>query len=159
VHFRAVSRLAFGRKLLKSAPVNFTIEHIGLAAAHPEALKDWYVRVLDGEVVYADGQQPPAFFVRLGGGLMVELYASQSRLEQVGQNQLAGWRHLALRVESIERARDFLTRRGVEFDAQIKPAGGGGRVLFFKDPEGNLWHLVERPMEVGWAKSRGDASV
>ena len=27
---------------------------------------------------------------------------------------------------------------------QIKPAGGGGRVLYFSDAEGNLLHLVER---------------
>jgi hypothetical protein len=33
----------------------------------------------------------------------------------------------------------------VAFDDPIKPAGGGGRVLFLKDPEGNLLHLVERP--------------
>jgi predicted enzyme related to lactoylglutathione lyase len=31
------------------------------------------------------------------------------------------------------------------FEDSIKPAGGGGRVLFFKDCEGNLLHLVERP--------------
>jgi len=32
----------------------------------------------------------------------------------------------------------------VIFSEPIKPAGGGGRVLFFKDSEGNLLHLVER---------------
>jgi predicted enzyme related to lactoylglutathione lyase len=35
----------------------------------------------------------------------------------------------------------------------VKPAGGGGRVLFFSDPEGNLFHLVERP--VGWKAQTG----
>jgi hypothetical protein len=33
----------------------------------------------------------------------------------------------------------------VKFTEQPKPAGGGGRVLFFADAEGNLLHLVERP--------------
>jgi predicted enzyme related to lactoylglutathione lyase len=37
-----------------------------------------------------------------------------------------------------------LERRGLEFTEEIKPAGGGGRVLFFQDLEGNLLHLVER---------------
>jgi hypothetical protein len=35
----------------------------------------------------------------------------------------------------------------------MRPAAGGGRVLFFADPEGNLLHLVERP-----ADSRLDGS-
>ena len=59
-------------------------------------------------------------------------------------NKLAGWRHIALRVDSLEHARELLEDRGVEFAEPVKPAGGGGRVLFFSDPEGNLLHLVER---------------
>ncbi len=128
------------------ARVNFGVEHIGLAAANPAALKDWCVQALGAEVVFADEKQPPAFFVRLPGGFLIELYGSESSLPETGNNRLAGWRHLALRVDSIEAARDWLAKRGVEFEPLVKPAGGGGRVLFFKDPEGNLWHLVERPL-------------
>lgn len=125
--------------------MNFCVEHIGLAAADPERLKDWCVQLFHGTVVFADGKTPPAFFVQLQGGLMLEIYSSKLSLEETGNNSLAGWRHLALRVPSIEAAREILANRGVEFEPLIKSAGGGGRVLFFKDPEGNLWHLVERP--------------
>ena len=125
--------------------MNFSVEHIGLAAADPARLKDWCVEALGAELVFNDGKSPPAYFVRLAGGLMIELYASQSTPENVGDNRAGGWRHLALRVPSIEAARECLAKRGIEFEPLIKPAGGGGRVLFFKDPEGNLWHLVERP--------------
>jgi predicted enzyme related to lactoylglutathione lyase len=47
-------------------------------------------------------------------------------------------------VNSIEKAWARLTKRGVDFSEPVKPAGGGGRVLFFRDAEGNLLHLVER---------------
>jgi glyoxylase I family protein len=124
--------------------VMISFEHLGLASANPDALRSWYVSVLGAEDVYADGKTPPAFFIRFPGGLLIEIYASNSRLEETANNSLAGWRHLALRVERIEPVRDVLAARGVDFQQQIKPAGGGGRVLFFKDPEGNLWHLVER---------------
>ena len=103
------------------------------------------MRVLGAELVYADDKTPPAFFVRLPGGPLIEIYAGASSSEGASDNGLAGWRHLALRVDSIEAARDLLTERGVVFEPLIKPAGGGGRVLFFRDPEDNLWHLVERP--------------
>lgn len=128
--------------------VNFALEHIGLAAQDPAALKEWCVRSFGGTVVFADGKTPPAFFVRLPGGPLIEIYSSRSKPERPFANDMAGWRHLALRIDSIEAARDVLVAKGVEFEPVIKPAGGGGRVLFFKDPEGNLWHLVERPADV-----------
>jgi glyoxylase I family protein len=59
-------------------------------------------------------------------------------------NTLCGWRHVALRVDSLEAAKAQLEQRGLQFTDPVKPAGGGGRVLFFQDPEGNLLHLVER---------------
>jgi glyoxylase I family protein len=125
--------------------VNFQVEHIGLAAESPAALAEWCRVMLNAELIFTGSKLTPPFFVRLPGGLLVEIYACDSRIDETGNNRLAGWRHLALRVDSIEDARDHLSRRGVEFEPLIKPAGGGGRVLFFKDPEGNLWHLVERP--------------
>lgn len=124
--------------------MNFAVEHIGLAARDTAALKDWYLEVLGSREVFTDGKSPPAFLIEMAGGLMIEIYPGDMRVDGAGNNQLAGWRHLSVRVDSIESARDELARRGVIFDDPIKPAGGGGRVLFFKDSEGNLLHLVER---------------
>jgi glyoxylase I family protein len=125
--------------------MNFSAEHLGLPAREPSALKDWYMAVLDAELVFANGETPPAYFLRLPGGLMLEIYQAGSSLKQTGDNALAGWRHLALRVESIEAAKAVLEGKGVKFTEPVKPAGGGGRVLFFRDAEENLLHLVERP--------------
>lgn len=127
--------------------LNFSVEHLGLPAQKPAALKDWYVSALGAQVVFDNGQQPPAYFLRLNGGLMIEIYASNSSRTETADNSLAGWRHVALRVANVEAARDELTRRGVQFTQPIKPAGGGGRVLFFNDPEGNLLHLIDRPAD------------
>lgn len=124
--------------------LRFSVEHIGLPARDSVALKDWYTRTLDARVVFDNGETPPAFLLVLGGGLMVEIYAGELSVQEIGHNRLCGFRHLALRVESIEAACDALQARGVVFTEVIKPAGGGGRVLFFKDIEGNLLHLVER---------------
>ena len=122
----------------------FSLEHIGLAAQDTTALKDWYERVLGARVVFDNGEQPPAFFVELPGGAWLEIYQGNFGVKETADNKLQGWRHLALRVESVEEAQRLLESRGVKFSEPIKPAGGGGRVLFFQDPEGNLLHLVER---------------
>jgi glyoxylase I family protein len=110
-------------------------------------LAGWYVEVMGGELIWDNGATPPALFVRLPGGLVLELYASASSSPEVGLNHLAGFRHLALRVDSIDSAKASLEQKGVSFSEPIKPAGGGGRVLFFRDPLGNLLHLVERPAD------------
>jgi glyoxylase I family protein len=124
--------------------MRFSLEHLGLPARDPVALKDWYVKALRAEVVFNNGQTPPMFLLRLAGGIMVEIYAGDSAIPETGNNKLNGWRHVALRVESIEAAKAELEIQGVKITEEIKPAGGGGRVLFFADCEGNLLHLVER---------------
>jgi len=128
--------------------MEFRIEHLGLPSRDPKGLKEWYVSILGARVVFDSGQNPPTYFVSLPGGPMLEIYGGDVSLPETANNRLTGWRHVALRVESMESARAELERRGVRFTEEIKPAGGGGRVLFFADAEGNLLHLVERPE--GW---------
>ena len=127
--------------------LKFSVEHIGLPARDSVALKDWYVRVLGARLRFDNGQRPPAFFLEVGGGLMLEIYPATGAVDGTANNGVAGWRHLALRVDSLEAAQRELARRGVVFTEAPKPAGGGGRVLFFADAEGNLLHFVERPAD------------
>jgi catechol 2,3-dioxygenase-like lactoylglutathione lyase family enzyme len=127
--------------------MQFSVEHIGLPACDPAALRDWYVNKLGAECLAPKGVEPP-FFIRPPGSVaMFEIYAATATSQRVDDNGLAGWRHMALKVDSIEAARAELEARGVKFVEAIKPAAGGGRVLFFKDHEGNLLHLVDRPAD------------
>jgi glyoxylase I family protein len=139
--------------------MNLSVEHIGLAASDPAALKNWYVQALNAREIFTDSKSPPAFLLELEGGLLIEIYPSAASNDEPGNNKLAGWRHLALRVDSIESARDELLRRGVIFNEPIKPAGGGGRVLFFKDSAGNLLHLVERSADPLGDRERHEAAA
>jgi isopentenyl-diphosphate delta-isomerase type 1 len=128
--------------------MRFALEHVGLASLDPESLARWYVATLDARVIFDNRQKPPAFLMEIPGGGVVEIYPASHGMAETGYNRLRGWRHLALSVTSIEESRAVLEPRGVAFPDPIKPAGGGGHVLFFADPEGNLLHLVERP--AGW---------
>jgi glyoxylase I family protein len=123
--------------------MDVNLEHLGLAALNPGRLKDWYVQVFNGQVLHATGE-PPTFYLSLSGGLILEIYPAEFSFNGTRENTCSGWRHLALRVPSLEAARNELTGRGVTFSDPPRPAGGGGQVLFFRDPEGNLLHLVER---------------
>ncbi len=127
--------------------MNICIEHIAIPAADAVALKDWYLRVFGARVVYDNGQSPPTLLIALPGGGWLEIYTAEKPSPERGNNKLAGFRHLALRVPSLDAAKAELEKRGVKFTGEIRPAAGGGKILFFEDGEGNLLHLVERPKD------------
>jgi len=125
--------------------MHLAIEHIAVPTPDPAALKSWYERVLGAREIFNNGQNPPTCLIALPGGGWFEIYAAEGLPQNRDNNKLAGFRHIALRVDSLEAAKTELEKRGVKFHEEIRPAAGGGRVLFFADPEGNLLHLVERP--------------
>ena len=105
--------------------------------------------MLGAREIFNNGQTPPTLLIALPGGGWFEIYAATGAPtpEDRGNNKLAGFRHVALRVDSIDSAKSKLEKRGVKFTEEPRPAAGGGRVLFFEDGEGNLLHLVERPAD------------
>lgn len=125
--------------------MNLMLEHIAIPAANPQALKNWYERTLGARPVWDNGQDPLTCLIELPGGTWLELYAADASLPERGNNRLAGFRHLALRVPSLAAARTELEARGVVFTEPPRPAQGGGQIQFFADLEGNLLHLTERP--------------
>jgi catechol 2,3-dioxygenase-like lactoylglutathione lyase family enzyme len=102
--------------------------------------------VLGARPVWDNGQTPLVCLIALSGAWL-EIYAAEKPLAERGNNKLAGWRHIALRVDAMDAAKAELEKRGVKFNEEIRPAAGGGKVLFFEDGEGNLLHLVERPKD------------
>src|SRR5271170_5940707 len=126
--------------------MNISVEHIAVVAKDPVALKNWYERVLGAREVFNNGQNPPTCLISLGS-VWFEIYAAEKSLPDTANNKLAGFRHLALRVPSLDSAKADLEKRGVKFSEAERPAAGGGRILFFEDGEGNLLHFVERPKD------------
>ncbi len=129
--------------------MNISVEHIAIPAADPTGLKNWYERVLGAKPIFDNGQNPATYLVSLGT-VWLEIYKAEVLLPERGHNKLAGFRHLALKVDSLAAARTELEKRGVKFTEEIRPAAGAGSVLFFADGEGNLLHLVERPANFKW---------
>jgi glyoxylase I family protein len=81
------------------------------------------------------------------GSVRLELFPTDpaNTMNQKGGEQAIGFRHLAFDVPKLEPAIESLRTDGVNFDpvidlGQVIP---GFRIVFFRDPEGNIIELME----------------
>ncbi len=117
------------------------IEHIGIAAKDSTALKDWYIKVLDMKVFSDNGRG--GYFLEANNGVQIEIYPADKETSRNYDNLSTGLRHIAFLVDGFDAERERLISLGVELvDApSIKEKFSN---QFFKDPEGNLLHIIER---------------
>ena len=73
------------------------IEHIGIVSKDTAALKDWYMQVFGGKVVYDNGKG--TYFLAFEDGSMIE-FVSAEEDRVLDAERTAGVRHIALGVTS-----------------------------------------------------------
>ncbi len=118
------------------------LEHVGLCAQNPERLVDWYTTVLRCQVVHRI-EERSTYFLRFPGGGMLEVYPAIDQTVPVG-NLHSGLRHLAIRVDDFESDYEYMLGHGAFLIPEMIVRNGEMKLAFFKDPEGNLIHLVQR---------------
>ena len=127
------------------------IDHPAIACRDSRRQIEWYCRNLGMRVVAQNDATPPTALVGYEAdakhGAVIELMPARDGGEDpAAQARFApGLRHLALRVNDFEKAFQYLKDRGVEFLSEPGAATGGGRIVSFRDPEGNELQIVERP--------------
>lgn len=130
------------------------IEHFAIAARDPEKLKDWYVRVLGFRVrtSFDNGPgRPRTYMLQFGeAGPLVEMFPADMtpgnpELPRPRANTEPGLAHVALLVGDFDAAAAHLASEGVPREGEERAAPLGARVQFYRDPEGNLLHILYRP--------------
>ena len=140
-------------RLQAGAPISLAlvVRDIGAAVA-------FYRDVLGMEeikrVVVPDGKAAEGGFARKGfrfrtfrlGPLALKLVEVEGRPESTEGlvDTHTGVRYVAFAVEDIEAVERRLREAGVEFESPIlppEPDRGVGRLVFFRDPDGNLLEL------------------
>jgi len=118
------------------------IEHIGVFAKDTEALKDWYIKLFDFKTVYDNGKG--TFFLKAPDGSMLEFVKTQEDGGIVG-DKVSGIRHLAFSVDNFEEMVEKLSDANVQVVSEAVVSAKGIKTFFFRDPEGNVIHLINRP--------------
>ena len=125
------------------------IEHIGVVSNNTAVLKDWYMEVFGGKVVYDNGKG--TYFLQFEDGSMIEFVSAEAdRNEEI--ERTAGIRHIAFSVSS--EAFDEITAvlkkdERVQEVHVVSENASGLKTYWFRDIEGNFAHLIYRPVPLG----------
>lgn len=120
------------------------LEHVGICAKDTVALKDWYIKLFNFKIVYNNQKEQPTYFLLMEDNNMIEIYPAETSVESV-DNKHQGIRHLAFSTDNIEKEYQNLLDHGVEIIDELKSNPKGIKTAFFKDPEGNIIHFIQRP--------------
>ncbi|MCC7496658.1 MAG: VOC family protein [Bryobacterales bacterium] len=116
------------------------LEHTAIASSDPERLANWYVEHLEFVINF---HYDKFFFVKAANGSMLEIIPSNGELEQAKPAD-PGIRHLAILVDDFDQGYELLKSKGVRFEGPPYE-NSGNRLVFFRDRDGNLLHLIARP--------------
>lgn len=124
----------------------FGIEHTGIFSKNSEDLKNWYIKLFGWKEVYTNAEKK-TYFLKADDGAMIEFCLTG---EEGGafETNTSGLRHLAISVDDFDAAVKKVKESGAEIitDAQVSAKGIG--TMFFKDPDGNILHLISRPVKL-----------
>ena len=118
------------------------VEHIAIFAKDPAFLKDWYAEVFKFKVLKGDVVRG-TYWLQTPDGMLFELKRASS-VEEDSDENLGGLRHVALTVDNFEEAVEILKRHEVEVITKPTISATGGKTMFFRDPEGNIFQLIYR---------------
>ena len=125
------------------------IEHAAIACRDVPAMAKWYCTHLGMAVLFKSSSEPPTILVGYGAlpdPSAIELMpARDDGPDPATQPRfMPGLRHLAFAVTEFESVYQKLKNAGITFLFEPVTAAGGGKVVSFRDPEGNELQIVQR---------------
>jgi glyoxylase I family protein len=115
------------------------IEHFAIASPNPKRLAEWYEATLDFEISY---EYAGNYFVEARDGSLIEIIPSEGE-RPAADIRSPGMRHIAIAVTDFDTALQRLSEAGVVVEGEPY-VNQGNRLLFFRDPDGNYLHLIQR---------------
>lgn len=122
------------------------IEHVALAALNTESLAGWYCNQLGFEMRSAVDNGPAkqkTYFIRLNGTFFEVMPALNEM--PLRENLDRGLSHVAILVSDFDAAVLKLNNAGAKREGSERAGPWNSRIQFYRDPEGNLFHLLWRP--------------
>ena len=123
-----------------------SIDHIAIISSDYQKAKDFYVDKLNFKVKReVERKDRDDFIITLEApnGILVELFIERNPPRRVTRPEAAVLRHLAFRVQDIEKSVEKLNKKGIETEEIRIDPQNGKRMTFFMDPDGLPLELHE----------------
>jgi glyoxylase I family protein len=127
------------------------IDHPAISCHEPRKLAKWYCDHLGMQIVGDNGQEPASLLLGYDTNLRAGATLELMPVKNPGGTPAAemprfcqGLRHFAVRVSDFDTAYEQLKQAGVEYLFEPVIAVGGGKIVSFRDPEGNEVQIVQR---------------
>ena len=119
------------------------IEHLAIFSNDTAKLKDWYINMFGFQQVYDNSKG--TYFLKAQNGFMIEFIMSNTG-EVPNDHTEKGLRHVAISVEpnDFEAMTEKLQAAYVSVISMPAVSDKGVGTFFFRDPDGNILHLVSR---------------
>ncbi|MDO4285098.1 MAG: VOC family protein [Eubacteriales bacterium] len=125
------------------------IHHVAIIVSDYEAAKDFYVGKLGFAVVrenYRESRGDWKLDLRLGegeGAVELEIFAEPNPPKRVNRPEACGLRHLAFRVEDVDKTVAELEAMGITCEPVRRDEFTDKKMTFFFDPDGLPLELHE----------------
>ena len=121
------------------------MHHTAIICSDYRRSREFYVDKLGFEVVrevWREDRQDYLTMLR-SGEVVLELFTRPTAPQRPTQPEALGLRHLAFQVENVEKTAAWLNSRGIETEPIRTDTINGGRMTFFRDPDGLPLELHE----------------
>jgi catechol 2,3-dioxygenase-like lactoylglutathione lyase family enzyme len=123
----------------------FTWDHVHLRTTDPEAMAQWFERMLGAEVIRTMQGGAPRIDLKLGGAnIFIAPVKAGDGVNAPPATPYRGLDHFGLTVTGIDAIAADLKAKGVEFTREPTTVRPGTRVCFIRGPEGVSIELLER---------------
>jgi len=123
----------------------FTWDHVHLRTTDPEAMAQWFERMLGAEVIRTMQGGAPRIDLKLGGAnIFIAPVKAGDGVNAPPATPYRGLDHFGLTVTGIDDIAADLKAKGVEFTREPTTVRPGTRVCFIRGPEGVSIELLER---------------
>lgn len=121
------------------------LHHVAIICSDYEQAKEFYVTKLQLPLVREvyRPERRDYILTLLAGSVEIELFIMENPPQRVTNPEARGLRHLAFHVEDIDPVVAWLNARGIETESIRVDPFTGGRMTFFRDPDGLPLELHE----------------
>jgi lactoylglutathione lyase len=123
----------------------YTWDHIHLRTTNPEAMAQWFEKMLGAQVLRSMQEGKPRIDLKIGGAnIFIAPVAAGDGVNNAPTTPYRGLDHFGLSVSGIDAIAADLKAKGVEFTKEPTTVRPGVRICFIRAPEGVSIELLDR---------------